>query len=591
MIMPDRLTLLVCDYFLQETLAVITANNLKNIEAAAFTSDCDHPLKEITRYDTIPVHNNPNTIALGGDCLIDISNRLKQDNLEDRPTISLQSQCFELLLPHDELHHYLDEGAHLFTPAMLDNWLQINKEWQFSDSDRQQFFAESTSKLVLIDAGLDPSADEKIQQIATQLKLPWEIKAISLDHLHYQILQQFFSWRTSLLAEKDKRLSDYAMVHDLISNMVTFHEEHEVINQTLEIFHMFCATSNVCYLSLTAPENAVFFGSQITESQKGIIQQLKAQSDNYLLQKDSFQILVKREQQILGIIAVFEVAFPRYITHYLNLTLNIMPVIALAISNAQIYQQQLAAEKKIRSLNQELNTQLDSVNALNHELETFTYSVSHDLRSPLRSLDGFSNILLRDYSESLDERGQGFLNRIRANAQRMGQLIDDLLRLSRLTRAELNIEPIDLSTIALEISQNLKFSEPDRKVDFIIADNLKARGDLSLLKAVLENLIGNSWKYTSKCSQAEISINKKLVNGKECFYIKDNGAGFDMAYTDKLFAPFQRLHSPDDYPGTGIGLATVQRIIQRHRGKIWGESKPEQGACFYFTIGSFDTQK
>lgn len=266
-----------------------------------------------------------------------------------------------------------------------------------------------------------------------------------------------------------------------------------------------------------------------------------------------------------------------------------MPVIALAISNAQIYQQQLAAEKKIRFLNQELNTQLDSVNALNHELETFTYSVSHDLRSPLRSLDGFSNILLRDYSATLDERGQGFLNRIRANAQRMGQLIDDLLRLSRLTTAELIIEPIDLSTIALEISQNLKHSEPERVVNFIIADKLTTHCDHSLLKAVLENLIGNSWKYTGKCSHAEIIIDKKVVNSNDCFYIKDNGAGFDMSFADKLFAPFQRLHSPDDFPGTGIGLATVQRIIQRHHGKIWGESKPEQGACFYFTIGSFDT--
>jgi signal transduction histidine kinase len=579
--MMDKLTLLVCEYFLQETKAALKDPCFKNIEAIAFATDCDRPLQAFLKADASKIENNQNNLLFGGHCL----NKLQHSSSNNKLQISIKEQCFELLLPSEELNVYLDQGAHLFTPVMLNNWNKVNQNWKFTDSDRKFFFTESTNKLVLIDAGLNPSAIILMEQIANQLSLPWETKKITLEHLRYQLLQQVIQWRISLQSVKDKQLANYAMINDLISNMVTLQEEKQVIDQTLEVFHMFCAASNVCFLSIDEQNRDTLVSLLPLNNEQESIKQLRNQTKEYELDNDGFTILVKREQQILGIISIKEVAFPQYIKHYLNLARNIVAVIALAINNARIYQKQLAAEQEIRSLNSELNTQLDSVNALNHELETFTYSVSHDLRGPLRSLDGFSNILLRDYAETLDERGQGFLNRIRANAQRMGQLIDDLLRLSRLTRAELIIQPIDLSAIAIELSQDLQQAEPEHPVKFIIAKDLKTTGDFSLIKAVMENLIGNSWKYTSKCTSAEIEIGKQLDHDKVCFYIKDNGAGFDMSYADKLFAPFQRLHSAEDYPGTGIGLATVQRIIQRHRGKIWAESQPDKGACFYFTLG------
>src|SRR6058998_1790156 len=222
--------------------------------------------------------------------------------------------------------------------------------------------------------------------------------------------------------------------------------------------------------------------------------------------------------------------------------------------------------------------------AANTELDAFAYSVSHDLRAPLRSIDGFSQILLEDYSEKLDEAGRESLQRVRAASQRMGTLIDDLLKLARVTRAEIRTEDVDLSGMAREIVADLQRTTPERQVEFEIAPGLRARGDTRLLRVALDNLLRNSWKYTAKQTAPRVQFASVEANGGRAFMVRDNGAGFDMKYADKLFGVFQRLHSAADFEGTGIGLATVRRIITRHGGRIWAEGAVDQGATFYFTL-------
>jgi signal transduction histidine kinase/ligand-binding sensor domain-containing protein len=226
--------------------------------------------------------------------------------------------------------------------------------------------------------------------------------------------------------------------------------------------------------------------------------------------------------------------------------------------------------------------------AANRELEAFSYSVSHDLRAPLRSIDGFSRALLEDYEDKLEGEGKDYLQLVRAASQRMGQLIDDLLMLARVTRAEIRRTPVDLSGLAGRVAGGLQTAEPGRQVVFHIEPGLVAEADGRLVQIVLENLMGNAWKFTGKEAAARIEFGQTTGEGGAIYYVRDNGAGFDMTYVQKLFGAFQRLHTVEEFPGTGIGLATVQRIIRRHGGRVWGESVPGRQTTFYFTLPSED---
>ncbi|HEC17459.1 MAG TPA: PAS domain S-box protein [Sedimenticola sp.] len=223
--------------------------------------------------------------------------------------------------------------------------------------------------------------------------------------------------------------------------------------------------------------------------------------------------------------------------------------------------------------------------ASNEELEAFSYSVSHDLRAPLRSIDGFSKAILEDYWDDLDETGRDYLRRVRAASQRMGLLIDDMLKLAHVTRRGLTVTQADLTALARDIETRLQESQPGRQVEFRIQEGLSARGDERLLRIVLENLLGNAWKYTGDTPRPRIEFGGKEKDGETVYYVRDNGAGFNMRYAGKLFAPFQRLHRSDEFEGTGVGLATAQRIVHRHHGRIWAEGEEARGATFYFTLG------
>ena len=235
-------------------------------------------------------------------------------------------------------------------------------------------------------------------------------------------------------------------------------------------------------------------------------------------------------------------------------------------------------------LEQRVRERTAELQATNRELEAFAYSVSHDLRAPLRAIDGFSQAILEDLGSRIDEEGKSHLQRVRAASQRMGRLIDDMLKLSRLTRGEMRRAHVDLSAVAEAIAADLRKSEPGREVEFVISPGLVVYADPNLLRIALENLLGNAWKFTSRHPRGRIEVGVGDREGQRAYFVRDDGAGFDMAYAGKLFGAFQRLHPTTDFEGTGVGLATVQRIIHRHGGQVWAEGAVEKGATFFFTL-------
>jgi light-regulated signal transduction histidine kinase (bacteriophytochrome) len=242
------------------------------------------------------------------------------------------------------------------------------------------------------------------------------------------------------------------------------------------------------------------------------------------------------------------------------------------------------AEDEIKALNRHLEHRLDELAEVNRELEAFSYSVSHDLRGPLSRIAGFSQALRESNADRIDQQGLTYLDRIENSSRRMSMLVEDLLNFSRLTRVEMRFSAVDLSAMMNALAADLKAREPGRAAEFAIAEDVTAWGDPELLRAVMQNLLENAWKFTHKHPAARIEFG--ITNGATgpVYYLRDDGAGFDMEQRDRLFSPFQRLHGAKEFEGTGIGLATVDRIIRRHGGRIWAESEVERGATFFFTL-------
>jgi two-component system sensor histidine kinase/response regulator len=320
-----------------------------------------------------------------------------------------------------------------------------------------------------------------------------------------------------------------------------------------------------------------------------VVRGLECRADNFIIKPYDERYLLSRIQFVLLNSALHQRdQAGEGVEIYFNgrrhfITADRLQILNLLLST---YEAAIQRNRELNRTKDELQTVNAALETANKELESFSYSVSHDLRAPLRSIDGFSQALLEDYMDKLDDEGKDYLHRVRASTQRMAELIDDMLNLSRMTRSEMCLEQVNLSAIARTIAAELQRFEPHRRVQFVIAEEVVANGDSGLLKVALENLIGNAWKFTGKHLDARIEFGITSHNGNSAYFVRDNGSGFDMAYAGKLFGAFQRLHDAREFPGTGIGLATVQRVIHRHGGQVWAESEVGKGATFYFTLSS-----
>jgi len=335
-------------------------------------------------------------------------------------------------------------------------------------------------------------------------------------------------------------------------------------------------------LSSTTPNGSCYFNNT-KEFMEGLTKEERTQYRGVCMQngyKSLALIPIRHRDEIVAI----HLADKREGTFSIN-KIEFIERLAVLIGEAMF---RFGIEEELQNLNRELEQRVIErtvqLETSNKELEAFSYSVSHDLRAPLRSIDGFSLALLEDYADKLGDAGKEYLQRVRAAAIKMGQLIDTLLNLSRLTRGALKVATVDLSALARNVAEELRGSEPERRVEFVIADRMTAEGDPVMLQVVIQNLLANAWKFTRKRDAALIEFGLKHIDGRPAYFVRDNGTGFDMAYADKLFSAFQRLHTATEFPGLGIGLATVQRIINRHGGRVWAEAEVDKGATMYFTL-------
>jgi PAS domain S-box-containing protein len=384
-----------------------------------------------------------------------------------------------------------------------------------------------------------------------------EIRQLNVD------LERRVRERTRELAASEERMRLF-FNHKLVGAAITAPEKHAIhTNDKLcQIFgYSHEELSRLQWPEVTYPED---LPAELEQHER----MLRGESDGYTIEKR----LIRKDGSI--VYANFAVSCVRKADGSIDYLVSMVEDIS----------ERKKAEQSVRRLHQDLQQRAEQLEAANKELESFSYSVSHDLRAPLRSIDGFSKALEEDFSAVLGAEGQSYIDTIRAAARRMSNLIDDMLMLARVSRSELVRKPMDLAVLAATVVCELRQADPERQLEFINAAPLLVNGDARLLRIVLDNLLGNAWKFTSRQSLSTIEFGRTTRDGVAVYFIRDNGVGFDMAHAKKLFGAFERLHAATEFPGSGIGLATVQRVIQRHGGRVWAESEPGKGATFFFTL-------
>lgn len=578
----NKLCVLACENFKREVEAVIESEKFDDVAIVTFPADCSpSPGQHQALTNLIgSCREKYGRVFMVAGCYFPNPDRALLNDAES--ALQGMSRCFDYFSSKASNDWYVGRGSYLLTPGWLLKWPHYMERWGLDRQTARDFFGETSKRLVLLDTGVFGDVHATLQEFAEHVGLSYEIIPVGLEHFRALLTNAVLKSRLETAergaasGEMRQSVSDYAMAFDLLGSLAGATTEAQAVENMLDLFARMFAPGKLKYYLLAKGTAKASPGSVAFDNPDDCLEALEndfawAKSGN------GFVLRVGEKDIALGILEVDDLAFPQYKEQYLALALVLVRVCAMSILNGRSY-------GELAQVNEQLTHRSAELEAANNELEAFCYSVSHDLRAPLRNSEGFSAMLLEDYGDRLDQQGKEYLLGIRKFSQLMGDLIDDLLGLSRVTRHEMHWDRVDLSGVAGSIIDDLKKGFPDRMVKVTITPGLFCRGDDHLLRIVLDNLLRNAWKFTGKTASAAIEMGVIDHEGVPAYFVRDNGAGFDMAYADKLFKPFQRLHSNEDFEGTGVGLATVYRIIQRHGGKVWAEGKVGGGATFYFTL-------
>ena len=600
----ERLCIMVCDCFRQEISALARELDHPEVEFLTFPARCARSsLQWEDLSELIPAPGDFQKIILFGNCCLDHLGT-PPDTLAHLQLTRL-THCFSLLAGDYLISQYQRQGGYLVSSGWLGEW---EERLAPSGSDPEatgEFFRESTAGIIHLDTGVLETAPDLLEAFARFVDRPQQTVPVGLEFLKLRIEKIIGDWlnerqlaeQRRLLQKSRRKSADYAMALDLLRLIVRATGKRELVREILQLYVMMFGAKELAYVPIVdgRPGMITRIGSDWGCDDQALQgEALLLDTDYRLLPSGAgFLLRVVHEGRMLGMILIEGVASPQNLDEYLHLALDTVVVCAVVLDNARTFERVLAISHRLkqseealdlsnRQLEQRVQARTAELEAALHEQASFSYSVSHDLRAPLRHINSFSSLLMEESGKDLPERARDYLERICQSTRTMGELIDSLLELSRVSRTATTTREVNLSECATQIAQRLQ-EGGGHKPQFRIEEGLTVSGDAPLLRQMLENLLGNAWKFTSRTTSPCIEFGGTSVDGKQLFFVKDNGVGFDMSYSSKLFEVFERLHG-NEFEGTGIGLATVQRIVQRHGGSIRAEAGVDQGATFYFTL-------
>ncbi len=589
--MRSSLHLLVCQYYLREAQAIVHGPEFEGVTVSAYPDVCVHPqaerMKMVERLFG-ESESSERTVVLVGGCFMPRTGQrpLVEDRLHKVYHADL---CFSLLLNKTLIDDYLRAGAYLVTPGWLEVWEQHLADWKFDQPTAQAFFSETTRKLVLLDTGVDPEAAMHLKTCSEYLKLPSERVPTGLDMLRLVLAGIVQDWRRNVahdeaataVGKAHRKLADYMLALDLLVKLTRIMTEDEAIHLILELFVMLFGAGNVSYATVVdgtiGTIHATHPESDDARRMHSWIERLGAQEDTATTES-GFCLRIKYQDETVGIVCAYAVAFPQHESDYLNLALGIVNLCGLAIANARTITRREEAEDALRLKSEALARS-------NAELEQFAYVVSHDLQAPLRRVLAFGTLLDKEAGPALGDEARDYLARIQKSSLRMQRLIEGLLTYARVSTRGQPFTTVKLAAVIQQALEDLapRLEESRGRVD--VGDVPTVKADELQMYQLFQNLIGNALKFAARGRPPRVRVFSTLLgDGRVTISVEDNGIGFSPQDADRMFQPFQRLHTEEEYPGSGIGLAVCQKIVARHGGTITANGRPGEGSTFIVTL-------
>jgi signal transduction histidine kinase len=592
--MPPSLHLLVCQYYLKEAQVILQSEGFENVSVSAFPDLCVRPRADLTATLTHQFYDsgkNGQTTILVGACYLLHQNKTALP--EDRyHRIHREELCFHMLINKTTIDRCLCDGSHLVTSGWLEHWQQHIDAWQFDRDTARMFFAEGARRMVLLDTGVDPEAHTRLHDCAEYLGLPTEVMSVGLDHFRLILSYLVQAWRTREAEQQakeeftraNKKLADHVLAMDLLVKLTRIMNEEDAIQAILELFTMLFGAERVAYVSPDGGQTKRIYSNFPKPDDAEWIEAWLARfrpDETSAMTESGFSVRVKYQNATLGFVIADTITLPHHGQDYLNLALDIVSLCALSLTNARLISLRQQAEAEVFRKSEELARS-------NAELDQFAYIASHDLQAPLRRIIGFSELLREECAAALPDTARDFLSHIEKSSQRMQQLIQGLLMYARMNKGDRVFFPVALSNPVHQALEDLapRMKETGATVEVGILPMVL--GDPLQLYQLFQNLIGNALKFVAPGCAPRVCVSSRSPGkGLIEIRIRDNGIGFDEKLVEQIFKPFQRLHSEDQYPGSGIGLAVCQKIVQQHGGTITAQSQPGAGTTFLIRLPEY----